>query len=118
MEKVLCDIMLCMCIYNYLGVSLYCIVSLLVSCPATPIREGTSGNAFLGPSAPKWGWPIRVERNDVMTLFDGRRGIDTYSLWQELEFSLHHGKTAVSSTGTELALFFQRLRLEKNRAKA
>ena len=47
----------------------------LVSCPAAPPTYGkvrlVTIDAFLGPSAPKWGWPIRVERNDVITLFDG-----------------------------------------------
>ena len=47
----------------------------VVSCPAAPPTYGkvrlVTIEAFLGPSAPKWGWPIRVERNDVITLFDG-----------------------------------------------
>ena len=47
----------------------------VVSCPAAPPTYGkvrlVTIDAFLGPSAPKWGWPIRVERNDVITLFDG-----------------------------------------------
>ena len=47
----------------------------VVSCPAAPPTYGIGRlvtiDAFLGPSAPKWGWPIRVERNDVITLFDG-----------------------------------------------
>ena len=46
----------------------------VVSCPAAPPTYGIGRlvtiDAFLGPSAPKWGWPIRVERNDVITLFD------------------------------------------------
>ena len=50
-------------------------LSNLVSCPAAPPTYGkvrlVTIDAFLGPSAPKWGWPIRVERNDVITLFDG-----------------------------------------------
>ena len=62
-------------------------VSTLTSCYVDhvlkwTVRRGVKGHAYILRAedgepgdeafpAPKWGWPIRVERNDVITLFDG-----------------------------------------------